>query len=238
MYMSIAANLSGLWRNYAERAAVPGCSDLTPELVEQCNTKPSEDLSLYELVYSVIDTETTGLRPDAGDEVISVACVRVVSAKIQNDYFYTLVDPEREVPELAATITGITTERVQGQPVLEKVLPRMLREMAGGVITGFNIQFDLVFLNNGLKRKCGTTLNPPMVLDVLSLCRILKPRARTFGLGAMAREYQISVKDRHNALGDALITARLLLCLLPELEARGVRTLRDLRHFLRYHAFY
>jgi len=235
--VSIAANFSGLWRNNSG-AVRPGCDDLTPELVQLCSAKPPEDVSLYNIVYSVIDTETTGLRPDTGDEVISAACVRVVAARIQNDYFYTLVDPEREVPELATTITGITTERVRGQPVLEKVLPRLLQKMAGGLITGFNIQFDLVFLNNGLKRKCGAILKPAVVLDVLSLCRILKPRARTFGLGAMAREYQISVKDRHNALGDALITARLLLCLLPELEARGVRTLRDLRHFLRYHALY
>lgn len=237
--MSIAVNFSGLWRSYAERAAAPGCGGGVPELVERCNARPPEDLSLYELVYAVIDTETTGLRPDAGDEVISVACVRVAGARIQGDHFYTLVDPEREVPELASKITGITTEQVQGQPVLAKVLPRVLREMAAGLITGFNIQFDLVFLNNGLKRKCGGgALNPPVVLDVLSLCRIVKPRARNFGLGAMAREYGISVQDRHNALGDALITARLLLCLLPELEARGVRTVRDLVHFLRYHALY
>ncbi len=236
--MGIVANFLGLRRNYAERASVPGCGDLTAELVDECNLRPYEDLSLYKQVFSVIDTETTGLRPDAGDEVISIACVRVVGARIQNEPFYTLVDPGREVPELATTITGITTEQVQGQPQLEKVLPRVLREMAGGVVTGFNIQFDLVFLNNGLKRKCGATLNPPVVLDVLSLCRALKPRARYFGLGVMAREYQISIKDRHTALGDALITARLLLCLLPELEARGIRTLRDLRHFLRYHALY
>lgn len=105
--MGIAANFLGLRRNYAERASVPGCGDLTAELVDECNLRPYEDLSLYKQVFSVIDTETTGLRPDAGDEVISIACVRVVGARIQNEPFYTLVDPGCEVPELATTITGI-----------------------------------------------------------------------------------------------------------------------------------
>jgi DNA polymerase-3 subunit epsilon len=152
--------------------------------------------------------------------------------------FTTLVDPGREIPAKASAITGIRDEHVRGHPAFEEVLPRLLEFLAAGVITGYNIQFDLMFINNVLRSKGGPPLNPAVTLDVLSICRALKPGARDYSLEVMAREYAIPVHDRHTALGDALITARLLLCLLPELENRGVRTLRDLNYFLRYRALF
>lgn len=106
------------------------------------------------------------------------------------------------------------------------------------MVIGFNIQFDLVFINITLRREFGVDLAPIPLLDVLSMCRALKPNARNYSLEMMAAQYRIPVQGRHTALGDALMTARLFFNLLPELEERGVRTLCDLGQFLRYQALY
>lgn len=130
--MSLAANLSILWRGGAPKEPQPEGASLVKELVELCNAGQVPDVSLYEQRFAVLDTETTGLRPDAGDEIISVGCVEVIKAKIGNNRFGTLVDPGREVPALATSITGISNEDVQGQPLIEEIIPPMLKYIIGG----------------------------------------------------------------------------------------------------------
>ena len=57
------------------------------------------DTNLKDLMYTVFDTETTGLDPDGGDEIISIGAVRIANNKIiYQDLFEELVDPKRDIP--------------------------------------------------------------------------------------------------------------------------------------------
>ena len=52
-----------------------------------------------------------------------------------------------------------------------------------------------------------------------------------YGLDSLLDRYAIPGSgERHTALGDALLTARLLLKLMKQLRARGVNTVGDLAH--------
>jgi DNA polymerase-3 subunit epsilon len=184
------------------------------------------DRRLDELSFTVLDTETTGLDVTAGDRVVSIGAVRVVNGRVlRQEVFERLVQPGREVPEASTAIHGITTEMLRGAPALDDVLPAFARFAEETVLVGHNVGFDLRFLEAGAAAPGGLRSQP--VLDTLLLDVALNPDHDEHTLDAIAARLGISVFGRHTALGDALMTADVLVGQLALLRGRGVRTLGE-----------
>ncbi|HMB31418.1 MAG TPA: exonuclease domain-containing protein [Desulfohalobiaceae bacterium] len=186
--------------------------------------KGIEDKPLKELSYTVFDLETTGLRPDSGDEIISVSAVRVVNNKIIFEESYNqLINPQRPIPEESIRIHGIRPEILQGQPLVEEVLPDFQQFIKETVLVGHNIDFDLRFLH--LKeKKLGLSFDHPS-LDILFLSCLVQPNQEDHSLEGIAQRLGTNVYARHTSFGDALTAAEILLSLLPLLEGKGIYTL-------------
>lgn len=182
------------------------------------------DRPLTELTYTVFDTETTGLQPSAGDEIIQIGAARIVAGKLRaNELFDQLIDPQRSLPKASTAIHGITGEMVKGQPTIDAVLPRFHAFAQDAVLVAHNAAFDLKFLQ--LKEaRTGVRFDAP-VLDTLLLSSLLQPEHTAHSLEAMAQRLGVPVLGRHTALGDALVTAEVFLRLLPLLKAQGIVTL-------------
>ncbi len=85
------------------------------------------DNNLKNITYTVFDTETTGLNPDGGDEIISIAAVRIVNNRIvYQDIFEELVDPKRDIPLESYKIHGINYEMVNGKIYFSLELNKLL----------------------------------------------------------------------------------------------------------------
>jgi DNA polymerase-3 subunit epsilon len=179
---------------------------------------------LVELAYTVFDTETTGLDPSAGDEIIQIGAVRIVAGKLRReDAFEQLVDPQRDIPPAGAAIHGIEAAMVAGAPTLDEVLPSFHAYAADTVLVAHNAAFDMRFLE--LKReRTGVAFDQP-VLDTLLLSAVVHPAQDSHRLEAIAERLGVSVLGRHTALGDAMVTAEVFLKLIPLLAQRGVHTL-------------
>ena len=179
---------------------------------------------LIDLQYTAFDTETTGLEPSAGDEIISMGAVRIVNSRLlKGEVFEQLVDPRRPVSQESTRIHGITAQALDGQPTIHGVLPQFHRFCDDTVLVAHNAAFDMRFLE--LKEAVtGIRFTQP-VLDTLLLSVIVHPSQDGHNLEAVAARLGLNVIGRHTALGDALLTGEIFLRLLPLLAEQGILTL-------------
>ncbi|HHW64420.1 MAG TPA: DNA polymerase III subunit epsilon [Rhodocyclaceae bacterium] len=187
-----------------------------------------EDRLLSELTFTVFDTETTGLNPSQGDEIIQIGATRILNGKLlRSESFEQLVDPQRPLAPESAKIHGITCEMLRGQPTIDKVLPAFHAFAADTVLIAHNAAFDMRFLQ--LKEaETGLRFDQP-VLDTLLLSAVIHPNQESHRLEAIADRLGLTIVGRHTALGDAIVTAEVFLKLVPLLAEKGIRTLREAR---------
>ncbi|WP_020559134.1 3'-5' exonuclease [Thiofilum flexile] len=187
-----------------------------------------EDCNLTELAYTVFDTETTGLNPAQGDEIIQMGAMRIVNGKLlQNEGFDQLVDPKRKIPPESIPIHGIQPEMVKGQPTIDKVLPAFHAFAKDTVLVAHNAAFDMRFLQ--LKEQSTGIVFEQPVLDTLLLSAVLHPNQASHRLEAIAERFNITILGRHTAMGDAMVTAEVFLRMIPLLAEQGIYTLRQAR---------
>ena len=183
---------------------------------------------LTELTYTVFDTETTGLNPNAGDEIVSIGAVRIVNNRLlRYETYEQLIDPKRPIDPMSQTVHGISNEMLRGQPTIDQALPQFHEYCVDTVLVGHNAAFDMRFLQ--LKEdQTGIRFTHP-VLDTLLLSEVLHPNQESHSLEAIAERLGVKVLARHTALGDALVTGEVFLRMIPLLAAQGILTLGNAR---------
>lgn len=189
-----------------------------------------DDRPLAELAYTVFDTETTGLSPSEGDEIISIGAVRILNGRLlEQECFDRLVRPLRPVRRDAQAVHGIATDMLDGQPTVEEVLPVFHRFAEDTVIVAHNAAFDMRLLQLA-EARTGVAFTQP-VLDTLLLSALVHPGHGDVEhrLENIAARLGVRVVGRHTALGDAMMTAEVFLKLVPLLAERGIHTLGQAR---------
>ena len=184
------------------------------------------DRKLSELTYTVFDTETTGLEPSKGDEIIQIGAARIVNNRLlRQETFNQIVDPEIPLKPESIPIHGITEDMVRGQPNIDVVLPAFHEFCEDTVLIAHNAAFDMRFLQ--LKEdRTGIRFTQP-VLDTLLLSAVVHPNQESHKLDIILERLGIVIDKRHNALEDALATGEVFLKLVKLLEEMGIVTVRQ-----------
>ena len=182
------------------------------------------------VTFAVVDVETTGLDPVAGDRVCEVAVVHGRAGAIL-DSWSTLVHPGRPISRGAQRVNNITNTMVRGAPPFAQVAPDLLARLEETVLVAHFAAFDLGFLNHELALLgLAPTLLPAWVVDTCAVAR-RRYRFKSNSLDFLSSRLPVrDARPAHRALADVLTTWNLLCWFLADLRARGVRlaTLGDL----------
>lgn len=174
----------------------------------------------------VIDTETTGLDP-ARARVVEIAAVMLRhGAPDEEAPLRFLVNPGIPIPKSAVDIHHIDDAMVASAPGFASVWPEIAPALSGSVIIGHTLGFDLAVL----KRECeraGISWAAPRTLDTALLAQVVAPNLGGFTLEHLASWLGVAVENRHSALGDARLTAKIFAALLPKLREGNIRTLAE-----------
>lgn len=182
---------------------------------------------LRQITYVVLDLETTGLRPSEGDEIVELGAVRVVNGRVLTmETFERVINPNRPIPKESIEFHGITDAMVADKPPLAQVLPPFQRFAADCVLVAHNAAFDFKFLEKGAAA-CGLRFEQP-IIDTLLMSTFIDPAEPEHSLDAIAARLGLGFTRRHSALGDALVTAAILVKQIERLEERGITGLADL----------
>ena len=160
----------------------------------------------------VLDTETTGLDPEQGHRVVEIACLELVNRVPSGRTFQTYVNPERDMPEEAFRIHGLSQDFLSGHPVFAAVAEDFLGFIADAPLVIHNAEFDLKFLNAELRRMERPALSSGGVINTLALARRRFPGAQA-NLDALCRRFNIdnSARSLHGALLDCELLAEVYL---------------------------
>ncbi len=178
-----------------------------------------------------LDTETTGINPGAGHRIVEIGCVELVNHVATGRTFQRYVNPERDMPEEAFAVHGLSAGFLSEHPVFAHVVDDLLEFLGDSPLVIHNAGFDLAFLNTELARLDRPPLPLDRAIDTVQLARRKFPGAQA-SLDALCRRFQIDNSDRtlHGALKDAWLLADVYLELIGgrqpglALAAAGERT--------------
>jgi len=163
----------------------------------------------------VLDTETTGLDPASGDRIVEIGCVELVNHIATGETFHQYINPERDMPERAQAVHGLSQEFLADKPLFADIADAFDEFIADSVLIIHNADFDLGFLNAEYERAGRPLLSPGRAVDTVSMARGKFPGAQV-NLDALCRRFQIDNSDRtlHGALKDARLLADVYLELI------------------------
>jgi DNA polymerase-3 subunit epsilon len=184
------------------------------------------------------DLETTGVRLE--EDRIVTSCVVHCGGKQPTQSFNWLADPGIEIPEGAAKVHGITTERAraEGRPaaeVVEQVIAALAESVVAGLpIVAMNASFDLTILDREARRhgvqpltdivSNGLRVIDPRVLDK----QVDQRRKGQRTLTALCQHYQVPLDGAHTADADAIAACRVAWRLGSVFPRLGEMSLDDL----------
>lgn len=163
----------------------------------------------------VLDTETTGFDPLDGDRIIEIGCIELVNQIPSGRTYHQYINPERDVPEDAVAIHGITSEFLQDKPVFGEIVGAFMDFIKDAKLVIHNAAFDIKFINFEIELFGFKPINMLSVEDTLIRARRMFPGSPA-NLDALCRRFQIDNTGRtlHGALLDAELLAEVYLELM------------------------
>lgn len=175
------------------------------------------DIHLDDATYVVFDVETTGLSA-IYDSIIEIGAVKMYKGNVIEE-FQEFIDPGERLSAFTTELTGITNEMVRGSKPEKQVLTEFRDFSKDTILVAHNAKFDIGFINKTYQ-KHGMEPTKLPIIDTLELSRFVYPELKTFGLGALAKRFNVELEHHHRAIYDAQTTGLLLNIFLKDLEDR------------------
>jgi DNA polymerase III subunit epsilon len=176
----------------------------------------------------VLDTETTGFDPLSGHRIVEIGCVELINHLPTGASFHKYVNPERDMPEEAFKVHGLSADFLSGHGVFETVADEFLAFIGADPLIIHNAEFDMRFINAEMVRLGRNPLPMSRSIDTVMMARKRFPGAQA-SLDALCRRFEIdnAHRTKHGALLDAELLAEVYLQLIggrqPTMDLTVVR---------------
>lgn len=158
----------------------------------------------------ILDTETTGLDPKSGDRLVEIGAIEIFNTIPSGRDFHCYLDPQRDMPEAAFKVHGLSAEFLKGKPLFADIVDEFLIFIGDDPLVIHNAEFDMRFINAELETIGRPRLSMSRVVDTLALARKKHPGAAN-SLDALCARYGIdnSRRVKHGALLNSEILAEV-----------------------------
>lgn len=163
----------------------------------------------------ILDTETTGLDPLRGDRLVEIGCVEMMNHMPTGQTFHCYLNPERDMPQEAFAVHGLSTEFLSDKPLFSAVADDFLAFIGDAPLIIHNAAFDIAFINAELERAARAAIPRDRLVDTLMLARRKHPGVSN-RLDDLCSRYAIdnSRRTKHGALLDAELLAEVYIDLI------------------------
>jgi DNA polymerase III subunit epsilon len=169
----------------------------------------------------VFDTETTGLDPYQGHRLVEIGCIELVNRFPTGRSFHRYLNPERDMPQEAFAIHGLSSDFLKSKPLFSEVADDLLTFVGEAALVAHNATFDLSFLNAELERINQMAIPRDRLVDTLLLARRKYPGGSN-RLDDLCVRFSIdnSRRTKHGALLDAELLAEVYVELVDARQAQ------------------
>lgn len=163
----------------------------------------------------VLDTETTGFKPEEGHRLVEIGCIELVNHLATGERFHVYLNPERDMPPEAFAVHGLSTEFLADKPLFNDVAADFVAFIGDAPLVIHNAAFDMHFLNWELKIAGYPVMPKDRAVDTLLMARQKFPGSPAT-LDALCKRFGVDNSNRtlHGALLDAQLLAEVYLELL------------------------
>jgi DNA polymerase-3 subunit epsilon len=163
----------------------------------------------------ILDTETTGFDPSSGDRIVEIGCIETHNHMSTGAVFHCYVDPERDMPEGAFAVHGLSSEFLSDKPKFAEIVDQFLEFIGDAPLVIHNAEFDLRFLDAEFALIGKPAIERLRIIDTITLARRRYPGAQV-SLDALCRRFEIDLtrREKHGALLDAELLAEVYLYLM------------------------
>ncbi|MDP7600145.1 MAG: DNA polymerase III subunit epsilon, partial [Rhodospirillales bacterium] len=168
----------------------------------------------------VLDTETTGFRQNDGDRIVEIGCIELVNHVATGNTYHQYINPERDMPDEAFGVHGLSEEFLTEFPVMADVMDVFIEFIGDAPLVIHNAEFDMSFINAELGLLGQEPLPMSRSVDTVRMAREKFPGAPA-SLDALCRRFSIDNSNRtlHGALLDAELLAEVYLELIGGRQA-------------------
>lgn len=163
----------------------------------------------------VLDTETTGFDPEAGDRIVEIGAIELLNHMPTGRFYHQYINPERAMPQGAFEVHGLGDDFLRDKPVFKAIGRAFLEFVGDARLVIHNASFDMKFLTYELRKAGFAPLPMEQSIDTVAIARSKFPGSPA-SLDALCRRFGIdnSAREKHGALLDSELLAEVYLELI------------------------
>ncbi len=182
--------------------------------------------------FVVLDTETTGFSFQR-DRMLSIGALSLKNGVIQVNNSLELYLKQEHFDHSTVKIHGLLKKERKTCVTENEAVELLLGYLKNSIIVGHHTHFDICMINKALKRQglpelLNRSLDTALLYPKSLIKSPLRSQKEQYTLDDLAEAFDISLKDRHTALGDAYITAIAFLGIIGRLQKKEKLSINSL----------